>query len=193
MTRHCMLDLETLGNRAGCMILSIGATIFTEKGLDPSPHASFHTFLNLEQQAAMGMTMEPSTVLWWLTQVDAARKAQTDSARVNIYNALCDFASWWSDNSAETVWANGADFDIPILTALYRMHGLTPPWKYNAGRCVRTIMALTGRKLGGFGTTNPLAHDALADAQFQAREVAQAMLWLREQQNNVVPIHGGRT
>lgn len=180
MTRHCMLDLETLGKRPGCTILSIGACVFTETGLEPG--ADFHAYLELSTQTKYsGAHIDADTVLWWLGQGEAARAAQCQSPRLPVGRVLLDFKEWFYSNKVDTVWSNGADFDIPILTALFEACGASVPWKYNAGRCVRTIFQLVGKKPGAFGTVNPLAHDALADAKFQAAETAAAMRWLGNQ------------
>lgn len=179
MTRHCMLDLETLGKRPGCMILSIGACVFTENGLEVG--ADFHAFLDLGTQLHAGMTIDPETVLWWMMQSDAARARQCESPRQPVAKVLLDFKDWWRSNEVDTVWGNGADFDIPILAALFNASGVPVPWKYNAGRCMRTIFNLVDAKPGHFGTVNALAHDGLEDARFQAAETAAAMRWLSDQ------------
>ncbi len=79
-----------------------------------------------------------------------------------------------------TIWANGATFDMPILEALYKAYGMDAPWKYNAARDVRTLFALSGNKLGDFGTVNDAKHDALGDALFQAREVCKCIQALKK-------------
>lgn len=178
MTRHCMVDLETLGNSAGCAILSIGATMFGE-GPDTSG-MDFYEHLLLEPQIAAGLHMDPSTVLWWLAQGGEARAAilAGQAKAVQPQAALEHFAGWLTNCKAETVWGNGADFDQPILIAAYKAFGRPVPWKYNAGRCCRTIFDSIGKKMGAFGTHNLLAHDALSDAKYQASEVEKALKFI---------------
>lgn len=183
--RHCMIDLETLGTKAGSVILSIGATMFGE-GYNTGGMA-FHEHLNLEAQISVGMSMDPSTILWWMEQKDPARAAILAGQKNAKYPSVVleHFAGWLTQCKAETVWGNGADFDLPLLSAAYVKFGMKQPWKYNAGRCVRTVMQLTGKKLGDFGTPVLLAHDALSDAVFQAAEVEKALEWLAREHNNV--------
>lgn len=181
--KHAMLDLETLGTASGSVILSIGGCVFDEHG----PFSSgfqISLFPDAAMQVGLGLKVDVSTVMWWLGQERAAQ----DAIRAGVTSALGSgnlpavlgiVSRWYENSSAETIWSNGADFDIPLLANLYRVAGLTPPWKYNASRCCRTIMAATGRKMGGFGTKNALAHDALADAIYQAGEVAAALRWLK--------------
>jgi hypothetical protein len=93
--------------------------------------------------------------------------------------ALTTFAAWYKTVGGEAIWGNGSDFDLPLLGDMLTRFDVPIPWKYNAGRCCRTIMALLGKKMGDFGTKNALAHDALSDAIYQGREVAAAMRHLK--------------
>ncbi len=173
-----MLDLETLGKAAGCPIISIGACAFTP---EQGPGDVFYRFLDINPQVARGMKMDPETVLWWMDQSDAARQAilggQLKAKRAP--EVLHDFAEWYGRVGGTALWGNGADFDLPILGALYDLYGIPRPWKYNAGRCMRTIFSLVGVKPGAFGSVNTLAHDALSDAIYQAKETAAAMRYMK--------------
>lgn len=197
--KHAMIDLETLGTASGSVILSIGGCIFDEQGV-VSKDGMVHVFPDAAQQMTLGLTVDPSTIMWWLGQDKNAQEAIRGNVLAelgsnNLTRILPLVNQWLEKAGAEAIWSNGADFDIPLLTNLYRVAGVKPGWKYNAGRCCRTIMAATGRKMGDFGTKNALAHDALSDAIYQAGEVAAAMRWLartREdaRQHNAV-MHAG--
>lgn len=183
--KHAMIDLETLGTAGGSVILSIGGCIFDEHGPAPSPAGSFvHLVPDASQQTKLGLIVDISTIMWWLGQNPEAQQSirkhvLSALGSGNLLDTLHKFSAWYVASDAATIWSNGADFDIPLLANLYRVAGLTAPWKYNASRCCRTIMASTGRKMGDFGTKNVLAHDALADAIYQAGEVAAALRWLK--------------
>lgn len=165
-----MLDLETLGTKPGSVILSIGAATFDGKW-------TFHRRLTLTDQLASGMTMDPATIDWWMNQSDAARQslfgttAQQD--RTTAVVALMEFSRWCAEVDLKTVWGHGLNFDIPLLEALYRANKISPHWGYRAGRDTRTLFDLAGKKMGDFGTPNPLAHDALCDAVYQATETVK--------------------
>lgn len=180
---HVMLDLETMGTRAGAVILSIGAVAFNEEGIatHKTPY-QFHVHLDIIDQMAKGAHLDPKTVLWWLDQKKEAQQAIVDgqkSRKINTYTALSDFGNWFREMGGEEIWGNGADFDLPLLSDMFQRFSVAVPWGYNKGRCCRTVMALAGVKMGHFGTKNALAHDALADAIYQASEVAAAMRSLR--------------
>lgn len=177
-----MLDLETLGKAAGCPVLSIGATTFDGKHGLTGNH--FHEHLFIQPQIDMGATMDPETVMWWLMQPDEARSALI-AGQVRAHppsSVLEHFAGWLTHVECTAIWGNGADFDLPILADAYRrnckQYRSGPPWKYNAGRDCRTIVALTGKKMGAFGSVNLLAHDAHADAVYQAQEISKMLAHL---------------
>jgi hypothetical protein len=172
-----MLDLETLGKAAGCTVLAIGACTFTP---EQGPGDVFYEHLNIDQQVAFGLKMNPETVLWCMAQSDAARQSILGGQMKakSLGDVLYEFEQWYARVGGTAIWGNGADFDLPILGALYDVVGRKRPWAYNAGRCMRTIFSLIGVKPGAFGSTNALAHDALADAIYQANETAAAMRYI---------------
>lgn len=161
-----MLDLETLGTKPGSVILSIDACTFG------SPERrTFHALLDLDSQVRRGMTIDPSTIMWWFKQTDQARAAQ-DMPRDQPGDVLPAFADWCTavSGGSFTIWGHGSNFDLPLIEALFDRYLVKWPWKYNAVRDTRTVFAIAGKKMGDFGTPNPLAHDALQDAIYQAAE-----------------------
>lgn len=183
-----MLDLETLGKAAGCPILSIGACAFTP---GQGPGDVFYEHMDIGMQAAFGLKMNPETVLWWMNQSDAARQALLGGQlkAKDPSTVLYLFEEWYKRVGGTAIWGNGADFDLPILGALYDLNNRPRPWAYNAGRCMRTIFSLVGKKPGAFGSKNDLAHDALSDAIYQAKETAGAMLYLKSQADQSRAFH----
>lgn len=171
-----MLDLETLGTNAGCVVLSIGACTFDGKFGLTGNH--FHRHLQIQPQLDAGAIMDASTVLWWLQQDPAAQKALVagQATADHPISVLEHFAGWLTQVNCDGLWGNGADFDLPILADAYRRNCKRPaPWKYNIGRDCRTVVMLTGKKMGAFGSVNALAHDAHADAVYQASEISAAL------------------
>jgi len=60
---------------------------------------------------------------------------------VPISDALREFSAWFLDkNGYRKIWANGIDFDIPILAAAYTACNLEKPWKFYNARDVRTAL-----------------------------------------------------
>lgn len=168
---HVMVDLETLGTRAGCQVLSIGAVAFNKAGLGPE----YYAVLETETQAALGLTTEPSTLEWWARQSQAARRVFTDP-KVDFVHGMGSFSSWLHADVASIgkikMWGNGSDFDNSILYAAYAAAGLKVPWLFWNSRCYRTLKNLC---LNIPLTRQGTYHNALDDAKSQA-EHAVAML-----------------
>jgi hypothetical protein len=68
-----MLDVECMGMGATGALVSIGAVFFDEhKG---QLGAEFHRAINLATAVQRGGTLDPSTIMWWLGQDEAARNS----------------------------------------------------------------------------------------------------------------------
>lgn len=131
-----MLDLETLGNKPGSVIVAIDAVKFGNgEILD-----SFYERVDAESCVAVGLQMDVSTVLWWMKQSDEARKEITQIGKP-LPDVLTAFSDWVADPNAE-VWGNGASFDNVLLGVAYDHAKIKCPWKYTNERCYRTISRL---------------------------------------------------
>lgn len=160
MSKHCMLDLETLGNGNEAVILSIGAVCFDETGLG----AEFYTNVNPQSCVEAGLKMDVSTVVWWMKQDDQARSA-FNKPGVSITQALMEFSEFFRTNGCEKLWGNGATFDNVILRSAYRLADRPTPWEYYNDMCYRTLKNLRRDiKMERWGTH----HNALDDAKSQA-------------------------
>ena len=162
-TTDVMIDLETLGTRAGCSILSIGACTFDQSYL-------YHEKISRTSCQERGLLEDPETLAWWDKQNAEARTAAF-SGQLTLEQALGRlndfFAILPATNRDIYVWGNGADFDLPILEAAYQKVGMKKPWAPFNGRCFRTLKNLY------FDVKAPIfegmKHDALEDAKHQAR------------------------
>jgi len=174
-----MVDLETFGNAAGCVVASIGAVPFDpHKGVVREDQA-FYQVLSLQPQLDAGMVVHGSTLLWWLKQSDQARARLSNGADEHPSYVSKLFCDYYRDVGGEAIWGHGLNFDMPILEHLLRTFGCKAPWHYQTGRDTRTLFDLAGRKMGSFGTPNALAHDALSDAIYQAYETMHCINHLR--------------
>lgn len=154
-----MVDLETVGKAAGCGILSIGASTLDRK-------LSFYVNIDIISCYDVGLKDDPSTLMWWNEQPEEAR-IEAFNGKLHIKEALTVFSSWYKRTKSPTLWGNGSDFDKPILEAAYNACGIEVPWKYNAGRCYRTLKVLYPQVVAA-----PFAgvkHCAIDDAENQAR------------------------
>lgn len=177
-----MLDLETLDTAPTAVVLSLGAVPFDPYGhvMGPPFYVEFTNFL--EQQTAVGRTISPSTVIWWMGQDAKARQVfqskESSPERCSPLWGLHAFADFLKANPIQNVWAKDPDFDVVILRSLYQTNApdLVFPFKYSAGRSVRTIEAMPFARLRD---KPPVAHNALEDAVAQAKAVQEAFADLR--------------
>lgn len=178
---RAMVDLETLGTRAGCSILSIGAVLFSSSAPEwKGP--TFYTPVNRLSCAQAGLKESPDTVAWWRGQGEGARAVLAEAdlgTTATLAEALKAFAAWLTlhtDTKAVQVWGNGADFDNPILSAAYDAAGVPQPWGAYSGRCYRTLKSLCpSEKIVRTGTH----HNALDDAVSQAEHAVRILRSLR--------------
>lgn len=176
---HVMVDLETLGTKAGCAILSIGAVRFDPEN-DPKglmillPENRFHCAIELQSCLDVGLKIEGGTFYWWMNQKDAARSA-IQAQRLELRDALTQFSEFFEPS--KYLWGHGASFDQPILEAAYValpfISDSTPrlPARFSNHRDTRTLFDLAKVKPKRDPNTH---HNALADAEAQAIAVLLA-------------------
>jgi exodeoxyribonuclease VIII len=167
-----MVDLETLGRRPGCIVLSIGAVYFSAEGLGEQ----YYTVISAKDQKDWGLHEDPDTLEWWEKQSPEARvvleQARGPDAKP-LANSLLLFDDWLNattEGNANKVrpWGNGADFDNAILQALYHIKGGAAPWPFWNNRCFRTLKNI-GAEFGIKAQKRQgTYHNALDDARHQA-------------------------
>lgn len=172
-----MIDLETMGNKAGAPVLSIGAVAFNLTDGIFREHAARVT---LESCMSAGLKPDASTILWWMKQGEEARAAiAADKGGLPLPDALKNLADWYRGINGPTspaepsVWGNGAGFDQPILGAAYDACGMDRPWPYHAERCYRTMKALFPEVVAG--PFEGARHVALNDARHQAKHLLRIL------------------
>jgi hypothetical protein len=163
-----MLDLETLGTRPDCVILTLGAVKFDPYTLQ-EPGPGLYVRPDVDEQIACGREVQDDTLKWWMDQAEDVREeALGESGRISIeemYRQLNRFLV-----GAECIWAQGPVFDIAILENLYRQYGWPTPWQFWQIRDSRTLFGVHGdpRVKGKVGL-----HNALEDCVSQATAVQQ--------------------
>ena len=162
--KHVMVDLETLGTVPGCVILSIGAVYFDEKGLGEE----FYRPVSRLHSTSLGLKVDQGTVQWWARQSPEARqvlRAAEAKDAPTLHDTLSEFHAYLKLRTNVKLWGNGADFDNPILACAYEAAEMKQTWIAWNGRCYRTLKNIApGPKLVRVGTH----HNALDDAKSQA-------------------------
>lgn len=164
-----ILDLETLGFAEDSVIRDIGAVAFnryTGEVLD-----TFRVLININDAVGIGQVMEPSTVMFWLTQ----SKESIDSVWNNVDNvaercprdAVNAMNRWLSGlkgrfNTKKLYVWNHKDFDSNKMENLHKKLGNWPEWKHYDHRDIWTHMdncELDGRDFPRVGTYHTTVDD----------------------------------
>lgn len=144
--KHLMIDIETLGTKPGCVILSIGAVAFNLDTGRTGPE--FYDIISLESSVDAGFTIDPKTLVWWLQQKTSSlkdiiienkpitSKSQFHMVMRNFY----DFIQNLDIFMELEVWGNSNRFDMGILEPYFSKAGLGLPWQFRNERDVRTLV-----------------------------------------------------
>lgn len=169
---HMMVDTETLGRKPGCVILSIGAVIFDPFDAKKEQY-TFERRIDIASQLLIGFTIEPETLEWWQKQSEEAKNSLLGVTH-QIKHVMGDFQLWCKNQQVDRVWAQGANFDPPILEEAFKLCDLQLPWRYSQPRDTRTVydlLNLDTTKIPRVG----VYHNALDDARFQVNCVQEAL------------------
>lgn len=174
---NLMIDMETLGVSVSSPIISIAAVFFDTDG---SVGKKFYRVVDLKSALSHGQ-IEPSTLAWWMSQSDDARKIFVDPSATSLDLVLSDldaFIKEEGNSESVKVWGNGPSFDNAILAQAYRNFGISLPWQFRNDRDVRTIVDLA-RCLKHIdplklAVREGVYHNALSDALFQIQCVSIA-------------------
>lgn len=167
----CMIDIECAGLPPNGALLSIGGVFFDLHTSTLGP--TFSQVVHLGSAVADGGVIDPGTFMWWLGQSDAARKAVRYGGR-HVHTVLDEFSAWIAETCRPAdvrVYGNGANFDITILEGAYQRAGKKVPWHWTNTRCFRTLRNQYPQVEYNPGDKGDDAHNALADAIFQAKHL----------------------
>ena len=164
------IDLETLSLESDAAIVAIAAVPFNPYGsvegyidvFDVNAGrvgetlGSFYEVVNATSCALAGMNIDMETVKWWSNQDEEAKAELLTREPMNIGAAMNAFHNYLESivnahNAEIVIWAQGGDFDFPILTNAYRkvMKGSKLPWNYRDKRDARSIVLDTLERLYG--------------------------------------------
>lgn len=187
-----MLDIETLSTDPDALVLSVGAVLFDPFAAPGTFIDRMHVPLVLDQP---GSKTDLDTVMWWFGQSEAAKAMVELRKAVPLYTPAQMFEemnAMLTRNNAHggKVWGNSVSFDCGILRRLATRTGLRTPWGFRDENCYRTwfaefkcldIYVEAAAKLF-------VAHDALADAEYQATTL-QNINWVLRHGRNREELH----
>lgn len=162
--KHCMLDLETFGTKAGCVLRSIGAIVF-----DPRLGIAEEFYQNIteEDQLILGAVKDPKTEAWWSKQSKESQEVfATDQVRLEV--AVTLFYDFWKRNKLKFLWSQGSNFDGILLEWSTELVGKKTPWQFYNTRDTRTAYDMAGLNTKSIPRQG-VYHNALDDAKHQVR------------------------
>lgn len=163
-----MLDLESLGTRPTCAILTIGAVKFDPYTVDRFGDSLYHR-IDIDEQLALGREVQDDTLAWWAQQAqDVREEALSEEGRVSLETLYQDLNRFCV--GVTNIWCQGPAFDIVILENIYRQMGWPTPWQFWQIRDSRTLFGVHGdpREKNKAGL-----HNALEDCVSQAQGVQE--------------------
>lgn len=161
-----MLDIETFSVEKDALVLSAGIVLFDPQAVPGTIIDAWHSAIHLESQG--GGTSNLDTIFWWLGQPEAAkallelRKSRHCSPE-GLGNVIARMAH---THNVRHFWGNSPDFDFGIVGNMLQRKGIEPVWKFYQLRDFRTMKDALGHLVQFPERTG--AHDALADAKYQA-------------------------
>jgi len=164
MATAVMLDLETLGTRPDTVILTLGAVKFDPFDPDREPGPSLYMRMDIEEQLALGRTVDDGTIEWWAQQDSRVRKEAFEGGRTGVLQLKQDLNRFLV--GVGDIWCQGPVFDIAILEDLYRSQSWGFAWSFWQIRDSRTLFSVHGDPRD---RVRDQAHNALMDCVYQAR------------------------
>jgi hypothetical protein len=176
MSKHLMLDLETLDTAPTSCFTQIGWAVFDWAENDVQESGLICIDAN-DAHVKWGLTISWETLRWWMQQSQVARTNMCQPG-IPLKEALLKLAACQNWKSLDGVWSHGASFDIPILDHAWRkVMGGFSPWHHKQVRDTRTIFALTSPV---WPNQDGQGHCADADAINQAKALQSCYPRLRK-------------
>lgn len=172
-----MIDIETVGTVAGCVVLSIGYLEFLPKGKDDffslvGSKRSHIYQLDMKEQVDLGYKIDPDTMGWWANQSEEARVRAFDTpANSTLLQALTKLQSLLAE--VDDIWSYGY-MDVSMLNYMSRKETGKDLFFYRKFNDLRTVTKLMEFKWDE-KPVGMVAHDPLHDCVAQALAVQKLM------------------
>lgn len=172
--KDLMLDLETMGTGPNAPITQIGACFFDRRTGDIGD--KFKINISLSDSEALGFEKDLGAIKFWEKNAHAAT-FYSDPDPIDCVTAAMRFTDFLALRKP-LIWSH-ATFDFCLLTNFYHRLQIKPPFMYNVGRDIRTLVDLAPKYQKDDDLIRAGAHDALADCIWQVGYVHRAINSLR--------------
>lgn len=157
-----MVDIETLGTKPGCVVLS-AAGVWFDRQLSYT-YVAFNDTYAVQDMLARDLTVDERTAKWWFEQPNFMQMVKRMALTVEVGHSRTFIQS--ALKRAARIWSCGPDFDPPILS-----HALDLDWPFWKNRDVRTMRDMLIYEPG-----NEASHDPLEDCYRQITVVRDAWI-----------------
>lgn len=167
-----MLDLETLGQGTGSVIISIAAVPFFKSGENYNQYRQcFHQNIAIQSCLDVGLKIDPATLHWWIQKSSLFIKLQENTAM--LHEGLMELELFIKTHCTEEVrvWGRGPSFDNAILRDAYSRFNMELPWLFYKERCVRTYLCGYEDLLKKHLPFEGNVHDPVDDAIHQIKSI----------------------
>jgi hypothetical protein len=169
--KHLMVDIETLGTSNDSVILSIAAVEFDIRTGETGKN--FFVRVDIDSCLDCGLKIDGSTVKWWLSKSEEARREVYDGKCFSLLSAITQFEGCFNLKHKEyKMWANSPRFDFGIMQSAYRKLGRQIPWDFRDEMDVRTLDNLFPSFKNQMENSG-VAHNPLDDCHFQIKYITE--------------------
>ena len=168
--KDIMLDLETLGREAKCVVTQLGACYFDR--YTGKLGKEFISNISMGSCFDVGLNIDSETLNWWLDRKDLISWLDEP---LELKKVLENFSLFYK--IGDLIWSHNS-FDIPILKACYIACDLEIPFHYRDTRDLRTIVDIGKIDLSKYKCLNN--HNALDDCFFQIKYCSDGFKKLKE-------------
>lgn len=145
-------DIETLGKKPGCVIVSAAFLVFDfneQKTFQQYVDDALYIKFSVKDQKDSGRHIDPETLDWWKKQDDVVRRELMPSSKdVSIAQGSKMIVDYLSERGIhgtndKRVWrfCRGQDFDIPIMSEAMESVGMKLPGAYWNSRDIRSFIS----------------------------------------------------
>lgn len=141
MLNNIMVDVETLSTTYNAVIIQLAAVKFSFKN---DAVETFCINSTIKSSVDLGLSTTQDTIDWWKKQPKEVLVSVTKDAEP-IQAVIEQFDKFLGNDTKNLVfWANGMNFDFPVIESTYKALSKPVPWKYWNLRDARTVYAVFG-------------------------------------------------
>lgn len=167
--RLVVIDFETCDTTANTQVLTLGATVFNPTEISSIKNLQTNTFY-AEFEEQQNRTFSIDTIKFWTQQTREAQISAFEGInKQSVPQVLVDFNEWLASKKATHLIGNGAAFDNPILSSLYKQYDINPVLPFWCALDLRTIRWLNPDSPLPWPsqlTKHHAAHDAVYEASW---------------------------